>query len=307
VAETYARQHADHLSGLILDGTQDTTQSGDQIAFSQWEAMNMVLEEVFKACDADRDCSSEMGTGAQAAYDELAQKLADAPLTYDYPLSNGKRIKQTFTEHMLDYTVSYQLYGLDSRRELMRALAAAHKGDMTPMTELFYNVSNIDPETGEYVGDASFSDTMYYIVWCGDDAYYSGTSEERSAKLFEEGQKLNGIVPRLDLDVFPLGLTCAYWPQAPTTPAHLEPLKAPGVPTFVLNATLDPATPFHEGKSVFEHLDNGYHLYVNGGGHGIYGWGHSCPDQYVEDFLVKGTLPDQREIVCDWGNAVMGQ
>ena len=307
VAETYARQHADHLSGLILDGTQDTTQSGDQIAFSQWEAMNMVLEEVFKACDADRDCSSEMGTGAQAAYDELAQKLADAPLTYDYPLSNGKRIKQTFTEHMLDYTVSYQLYGLDSRRELMRALAAAHKGDMTPMTELFYNVSNIDPETGEYVGDASFSDTMYYIVWCGDDAYYSGTSEERSAKLFEEGQKLNGIVPRLDLDVFPLGLTCAYWPQAPTTPAHLEPLKAPGVPTFVLNATLDPATPFHEGKSVFEHLDNGYHLYVNGGGHGIYGWGHSCPDQYVEDFLVKGTLPDQHEIVCDWGNAVMGQ
>jgi pimeloyl-ACP methyl ester carboxylesterase len=172
---------------------------------------------------------------------------------------------------------------------------------------LFYDVSNIDPETAAYVGDATFSDTMYYIVWCGDDAYYSGTSEERSAKLFEEGQKLNGIVPRLDIDVFPLGLTCAYWPQAPTTPAHLEPLKAPGVPTFVLNATLDPATPFHEGKSVFEHLDNGYHLYVNGGGHGIYGRGHSCPDQFVEDFLVNGSLPNQREIVCDWGSAVMGQ
>ena len=307
VAQTYARQHADHLSGLILDGTQDTTQSGDEIAFSQWEAMNMVLEEVFKACDADSSCSSEMGTSSQVAYDELAQKLADAPLTYDYPLSGGRKIKQTFTEHMLDYTASYQLYGLDSRRELMRALAAAHQGDMVPMTRLFYDVSDIDPATGEYLGDPNFSYTMYHIIWCGDDAYYSGTSEERAAKLIQEGQKLNGLIPRLDLDVFTLGLTCAYWPQAPTSPANLEPLKAPGVPTFVLNATLDPATPFHEGKSVFEHLDNGYHLYVNGGLHAIYGWGHSCPDQYVEDFLVDGTLPDKRETVCDWGNAVIGQ
>lgn len=307
VAETYAHKHADHLSGLILDGTQDLTQTGDRMAFSQWDAFNMVLDEVFKACDADRECSSGMGTSAQAAYDELAQKLADAPLTYDYPLSDGRKIKQTFTEHMLDYTVSYQLYGLDSRRELMRALAASHRGDMVPMTKLFYSVSNIDPGTGQYLGDPNFSDTLYYVVVCEDDAYYSGTPEERSKKLMQEGQKLNGLIPRLDLDVLPLGLTCPYWPQSPSGPVNEEPLKAPGVPTFVLNATLDPATPFHEGKSVFEHLENGYHLYVNGGMHSIYGWGHKCPDQYIEDFLVNGTLPSQREIVCDWGNAVMGQ
>jgi pimeloyl-ACP methyl ester carboxylesterase len=307
VAQTYARAHADHLFGLILDGTQDTTLSGDEIAFSQWEAMNMVLEEVFKACDADGDCSSEVGMKSQAAYDELAQKLANAPITFDYPLPNGGTIKQTFTLHMLDYTASYHLYGLEGRRELMRALGAAHRGDMTPMADLFYGVSEIDPSTGKYLGDPNFSYTMYHIVWCGDDAYYSGTSQERAAKLLEEGQKLNGLVPRLDIDVLTLGLTCAYWPHAPTNPENLEPLRAEGVPTFVLNATLDPATPFHEGKTVFENLDNGYHLYVEGGLHGIYGWGFECPDQYVNDFLVNGTLPSHREIVCDWGNAVIGQ
>jgi pimeloyl-ACP methyl ester carboxylesterase len=307
VAETYARSHADHLSGMILDGTQDTTLSGDEIAFSQWEAMNMVLSEVFKACDADPGCSSEMGISSQAAYDQLAQKLADAPITFDYPLADGNTVKQTFNLHMLDYAVAFQLYGLDSRRELMHALAAAHQGDLVPMAQLFYGVSNIDPTTGEYFGQAGFSDTMYYVVWCGDDAYYGGTPDEKSAKLFEEGQKLNGIVPRLDLDVFPLGLACAYWPAAPSNTENLEPLRAEGVPTFVLNATLDPATPFPEGKRVFENLENGYHLYVNGGSHSIYGSGFDCPDQYVNDFLVNGTLPDQREIVCDWGNAVMGQ
>jgi hypothetical protein len=176
---------------------------------------------------------------------------------------------------------------------------------MVPLANLFYENANIDPDSEEYWGDENFSDTMYYLVWCSDDAYYSGTSEERSAQLMQEGQKLNGLIPRLDLDVMPLGLTCAFWPSAPTSPSNLPPLKAEGVPTIVLNATLDPATPFHEGKTVFENLENGYHIYVEGGVHSIYGWGQTCPDQYIEDFLVRGELPGQRETVCDWGDAVI--
>lgn len=305
VAQTYARAHSNHLSGLILDGTQDTTQTGDEIAFSQQEAFNMVLLEVFKACDLDPDCSAGMEGSSQAAYDELAQKLAEAPIPYDFPVGNGKEVQQLFTFNMLDFTVAYQLYSLNSRWELMRALASAKGGDLVPLARLFFDKANIDPATGEYSGDPNFSDTMYYVVWCSDDPYYSGTPEERTAQLMEEGQKLNGIVPRLDLDVLPLGLTCPFWPGAPAAPEELEPLKAEGVPTFVLNATLDPATPFHEGKTVFENLDTGYHLYVEGGLHGIYGWGQSCPDRYIENFLVEGTLPEQREIICDWGDAVV--
>jgi len=44
---------------------------------------------------------------------------------------------------------------------------------------------------------------------------------------------------------------------------------------------------------------------VEGGVHSIYGRGYSCPDQYIEEFLVDGTLPAQREILCDWGEAVI--
>ncbi len=307
VAQAYAREHSDRLLGLILDGTQDTTRTGDEIAFSQWEAFNTVLLEVFKACDASANCSKGLEGGSQAAYDELAQKLADAPIAYEFPLSGGKKEKRLFTLNMLDYTATYQLYSLDSRVVLMHALADAKAGDILPMARLYYENANIDDGTGEYLGDSSFSDTMYYIVWCSDDAYYSGTSEERSAKLMEAGQKLNGLIPRVDLDVLTLGLTCAFWPSAPTSPDASEPLRAEGVPTFVLNATLDPATPFHEGKTVFENLDNGYHLYVEGGVHSILGYGYSCPDQYIEDFLVDGKLPEQRETVCDWGDAVIGK
>jgi pimeloyl-ACP methyl ester carboxylesterase len=306
VAQAYARAHLEHLSGLILNGTQDTTLTGNEIAFSQWEAMNMVLLEVFKACDASPDCSKGLEAGSQAAYDELAQKLADAPIEYEYPLSSGKKEKRFFTLNMWDFTTYFQLYSLAGRTDLMRVLADFKAGDMLPLVRLFYEDASIDGRTGKYQGDPNFSDTMYYIVWCSDDAYYSGTSEERSTRLMEAGQKLNGLIPRLDLDVLLLGLTCAFWPSAPTSPTIREPLQAEGLPTFVLNATLDPATPFHEGKTVYENLDNGYHIYVEGGVHSIYGRGYSCPDGYIEDFLVDGTLPAQREIICDWGNAVIG-
>jgi len=68
---------------------------------------------------------------------------------------------------------------------------------------------------------------------------------------------------------------------------------------------LDPATPFEQGKAVFERLDNGYHLYVEGGPHSIFGYGETCPDDYITDFMVSGELPSQREIVCTWEPAVI--
>lgn len=307
VAQAYARAHSDHLSGLILDGTIDTTQSRDEMDFSQLDAFNVVLLEVFKACDADPECSKGLDGGAQAAYDELAQKLAEAPITFEFPLSSGKKEKRIFTLSMLDYVTTYHLYSLDGRTKLMHALADAKAGDILPIVRLLYNVAYIDARTGKYSGDSAFSDTMFYIVSCSDNAYYTGTLEEKRARVLEAGQGLVGIIPRLDVGFVPYALFCTFLPSAPTNPTIREPLTAEGVPTFVLNATLDPATPFHEGKTVFENLDNGYHLYVEGGVHSIYGYGFSCPDQYIEDFLVDGKLPEQREIVCDWGDAVIGK
>lgn len=248
--------------------------------------------------------SAAFASTAQASYDALAHRLAEGPITYEYSLSAGEKVQHIFTLHMLEFTAIYHLYGMDSRMDLMRALAAANEGDIVPMAYLYFDVATIEPATGEYEGDPNFSDTMFYVVLCGDDAYFSGTTEERTVQIMREIQERNGLIPRLD--IYP-DLGCAYWPHAPASSELREPLKAPGVPTFVLNATLDPATPFPEGKAVFQNLENGYHLYVEGGIHSIYGWGYSCPDDYITDFLVNGNLPDQREIVCDWGEAVLGQ
>lgn len=305
VAQRYAAAHPDRLAGLVLDGTLDLTLTGEESAMSQEKAFDKVLVAVLKACDDDEACAAELGGNALKVYDDLAAKISKSPIPYEFPLPSGEKVKRTFTFNQLEFTTAYQMYSLSGRMIFLRALAAAKEGDMVPMARLLYQQGTIDPATFEYIGDPTFSDTMFYSVLCTDDSYFSGSPEERIQKTIEAGQASNGTVPRLDGSVY-TGLTCAWWPSAPAEVVKTPPLTAEGVPTFVLNATLDPATPFEEGKAVFERLANGYHLYVQGGRHSIYGWGYDCPDQYITDFLVDGKLPDQHEIVCeDWGNAVV--
>jgi pimeloyl-ACP methyl ester carboxylesterase len=304
VAQTYAAAHADRLAGLILDGTIDLTLTGEESALSQEKAFNDVLVATLKACDADKACAGDLGGDALKVYDALAAKISKNPIAYQFPLPSGKKVDRKFTFNELEFTAAYQMYSLGGRMLFLRALAAAKRGDLVPMARLLYSQATLDPETGAYLGDPTFSDTMFYDVACTDSSYYSGTPDERIAKIIAAGQASNGTVPRLDGSIYS-GIDCALWPSAPADVVRAAPLKAEGIPTFVLNATLDPATPFHEGKAVYERLADGYHLYVEGGRHSIYGFGNDCPDQYITDFMVTGKLPDKREIVCQWDPAVI--
>jgi pimeloyl-ACP methyl ester carboxylesterase len=304
VAQTYAASHADRLAGLVLDGTIDMTLTGDESALAQEKAFDKVLVAVLKACDEDEACAAELGGNALSVYDKLAAQISKKPIAYEFPLPSGEKVKRTFTFNEWEYTTAYQMYSLGGRMLFLRALASANQGDIIPMARLLYQQANLDPVTGDYVGDPTFSDTMFYDVNCTDDTYFSGTQEERIAKTIEAGQASNGTVPRVDGSVY-TGLYCAFWPSTPKEVVKKEPLTADGVPTIVLNATLDPATPFEGGKKVFENLSNGYHIYVEGGLHSIYGYGNECPDDYITNFLVKGELPADRETVCQWDPSVV--
>lgn len=302
VGQTYAAAYPERLSGLILDGTIDMTLTGEEGSLAQEKAFDEVLLAVLNACNADELCKADMGgKDAVAVYDALAAKVSADPIAYEFPLTSGEKAKGTFTFNQLEYTTAYQMYSLSGRMIYLKALAEANKGNLVPILRLMYDNATVDPETFEYLGDSTFSDTMFLSVLCTDDSFFSGTQEERIDQSIEAGQASNGTVPRLDGSVY-TGVSCAFWPSSPTDVINREPLTLEGVPTFVLNAKLDPATPFEQGETVFNNLADGYHLYAEGGVHSIFGWGYDCPDQYVTDFLVNGTLPSEREIVCeDWG------
>lgn len=305
VAQEYAAVYGDRLAGMILDGTVDLTMTGAEFSHAQEQAFEKALLATFDACQQDDECSNDFGgDDPLQVYDELAASLADAPQPYAYPLPDGTTAEHLMTFTKLEATATYQMYFSGSRMLFLRALAAANRGDLIPLARLYYAQFKYDPETEVYVGDPNFSDVGYYFVHCADNTYFTGTVEERIAQVFEEGEASIGTEPRLDGGIY-TGLVCALWPSAPEDEVRAEPLAAEGIPTFVLNAKLDPATPFEAGQAVFERLDDGYHIYVEGGHHASYGYGETCPDEYVNDFLLTDRVPARREISCEWGDPVI--
>ena len=80
VAQAYARSYPQHLSGLILDGTQDTTLSGEELA--DWKMVGdlCVLASALKSAKEARFAAENIGRQRV----ELAAKLRGHPLAVEF-------------------------------------------------------------------------------------------------------------------------------------------------------------------------------------------------------------------------------
>lgn len=305
VAQMYANAHADRLAGMVLDGTVDMTLNGQTADRNQIKAFAKALNATLDACNQDTDCHTDMGgDDAQKVYDDMAAAVSKKPRDFEFPLPDGTKAKRIMTLEKLEATATFSMYSGASRMIFLRSLAAAHRGDFVPMARLLYAIQNYDPATERYIGDPNFSYTDFFIVNCADTSYFTGSADDRVKALIKASESSYGLSARLDEGLYS-DLACIFWPDSPSTDTAQPPVKAAGVPTLVLNATLDPATPFEGGKNVANNLDQGYHIYVDGGEHGSYLNDESCPDDYVTNLLVNHQVPDQKEIKCTWKSPVM--
>jgi hypothetical protein len=168
---------------------------------------------------------------------------------------------------------------------------------VAPLARLLYLNLGLDPQTLAVVPDPSWSDGMFYAVECQDYSLPGKTPREKADRYMQAGREVVATVPRL-ASIFFGDLPCVYWPNAVANLARPEPLKAEGVPTLVLDAKADPATPFGNGISVYQHLDDGYLITKEGGPHILFGRGDTCPDELVTNFLVNDQVPAERETQC---------
>ncbi len=298
--QTYTATYPDHVAGLILDGTVDLTQSLTDYYVEQTQAFSDVIRQTLEACNADETCASDFQNGdAVAYYESLHTKLTSQPEKIEFPLPSGKQSDSQLTLSDLQTIVGNLGYSEGDRMMLLRALASASHGNLVPLKREFYVALGLDEETEEPMPGSSddYSDALYYAVECNDYTLAGNTSEAKAEAYVEAGDKVEQAVPDL-ASIFYGDLPCAFWPgNAPAErPSYLE---AKGIPTLVLGATADPATPVENGRRVFKHLDNGYLITMQGGPHVIYGRGNACPDDLVTDFLVNDKMPDERETTCE--------
>ena len=298
-AQTYAAAHGEHLAGLILDGTVDLTLSGFEYYVQQAQAFNDTLVATLSACNEDPACAEQMNGDAIAAYDALAAKLRKNPISFKYPLGNGKLKSRKFTFSDLEYVAASQLYGESDRMMFTRALAAyTQNGDIVPLARLLYIDLVVDPQTLDIIPDESWSDAYFYAVECQDYGYPGATPNERAELYLDAMDPYETSIPRLASVIYG-DLPCAYWPHASSDLTRPGYLLAEGVPTLVLGATADPATPVGNGINVYQHLADGYLITTTGGPHVTFGYGNECPDALVTDFLVNDIVPAERETVCE--------
>jgi pimeloyl-ACP methyl ester carboxylesterase len=297
--QTYAAVHGNHLAGLILDGTVDLTLSGLEFYAQQAQAFNDTLVATLQACNDDATCAAAMSGDAVTAYDRLAARLDRHSLPFRFPLPTGGRANRDFTFADLEVAASGQMYSEGDRMLFNRALAAsASREDVVPLARLLYLSLGLDPQTLDAIPDPSYSDAIYYAVECQDYGYPGATPDAKAENYLRAGDPIEATVPRL-ASLFYGDLPCAYWPNATTNMTRPSPLTAAGIPTLVLGAMADPATPVNNGINVYQHLQNGYLITQQGGPHVIFGRGVKCVDSLVTDFLVKGKTPRQRETICD--------
>lgn len=296
-AQEYAAAHPDNLAGLLLDGTVDLTLSGPDYYIGATQSFYKTLLDTLAACTADEDCATDLGGDALAFYDDLSAEISYAPQTVNFPLPTGETEARPFTFSDFEYVVSSELYTEGSRQMLLRALAAAQRGDLVPLTRLLYVDLYLDPQTLEPIPDPTYSDGVYYTVTCDDYSYYTGSPEERGEAMMRDGDALEESQPDLS-SIFYGDIPCIFWP-VPGLAERPAPLKADGIQTLVLGATADPITPVQYGTNVFNYLDDGYQITTQGGAHVIFGRGDACPDDLVTAFLVEGDAPDQKETTCE--------
>lgn len=295
VAQTYAAEFGDHLDRMILDGTVDLTLDGFTFFQEQASAFGATLESTLSYCPEDPLCAEDMVGEAGAAYDRLLALLVEEPISTQFPLPDGTFSERTFGVGDLEVVASAQMYSEDDRMMFLRALAAqSARQDLVPLLRLLYLNLGVDSETEEILTDPTYSDGIYYSVECLDYSYPGATPAEKVAAFFEAGA---------DIEAQPLGslfygdLPCAYWPEQGSASGRPEPLQAVGIPTIVLGATADPATPYGQGVAVSERLSEGHLITQNGGPHVIFGRGNACPDEAVTSFILDGTEPE--DIECE--------
>ncbi len=299
-AQTYAAAHPENLATLILDSTVDLTLSGLDFYKEQAGAFNTALQLTLEACNEDEFCAESMGGGdAVAAYAKLAARLKQAPISFDFPLPSGELARRTFTYSDLETVAAGSLYSESERMIFLRALVAySWNENLVPLARLLYVTLALDPETLEAIPDPTYSDAVYYGVECQDYNYLNGTAEESAEAYLRAGDELDASLPYFS-SVFYGDLPCAFWPYANEDSPRPAPLTADGIPTLVLGAIADPATPVSNGQNVFSRLSDGYLVTQDGGPHIIFGRGVACVDDLVTDFLVNDQPPAERETTCE--------
>ncbi|MTE20222.1 alpha/beta fold hydrolase [Streptomyces sp. TRM43335] len=273
---TYAGLFPHRVGRLVLDGAMDPSLGSRQLNLDQTAGFQTAFRAFLEDCVRRDDCPLGSGSTEEAAgrLDDLLKELDARPI--------GTGTSRKLTESLATTGVLNAMYTEYYWPRLRSALTAARDGDgaeLLTMADEYY----------DRAADGSYGNIMYAnpAVNCLDlPAPFKGPDE--AEKAVADFRRASSVFGR---NFAWTALNCTYWQHPPTgEPRRIEAKGA--APILVIGTTRDPATPYKWAEGLAEQLSSGTLLTYDGDGHTAYVRGSDCVDSAVNDYLLRGKVPE---------------
>ena len=277
---TYATLFPDKVGRMVLDGAEDPSLEFVEAFLIQSKGFEVALRSYVEDCVQQPTCplGSDTDAGIRKVVSVLESLDAEPLKTSD--------ADRPLTQGMAEWGLGYPLYAKASWPDLTKALAAAFKGDGTPLRTLGDDYLYYLPEDGTFADNGM---EAFPLISCLD-AEGRVTAEEAPVHV-ERFAK--------ESPVFGKGMAwslawCAGIPESDHPQIDID--AQGSAPIVVMGTTRDPATPYEQSIALAKQLGSAVFVTREGDGHTAYDMGNGCIDKLVDTYLARGTVPKDKTV-----------
>ncbi|XVX20922.1 alpha/beta hydrolase [Actinomycetota bacterium] len=275
---TYADLFPATVGRFVLDGVLPPDLTGQELGEGQAKGFELATRAWAKDCAESGDCP--LGTSEDAVVtglQELLKRLDANPV----PAKVGSSTIQV-TEGWASTGIAAAMYDQGQWGILTDALKdVVRKDDGSALMGLANSYAERDP-SGRYSGNIM---EVIYAVNCLDKPENMTIEQYRAAAV-----EMEKVSPTWGTFMAWSSIPCNYWPVKPDTKPKV--ITAEGAdPIVVVGTTRDPATPYEWSVRLRKELKNAALITYDGDGHTAYTRSNACVDSPINDFYVKGKVP----------------
>ncbi|NNE10735.1 MAG: alpha/beta fold hydrolase [Ilumatobacter sp.] len=266
----WATMFPDTVRAAVFDGASDP--EADDLGFSlqQQRGFEAAISTFLARCSSDSDCAFHNDGDAEAAFDELMQRLDEDPID----AASGR---PPVNRDVALTAVSQAMYREALWPALEQSLAEAADGDgggLLALHDAYFRRA----------ADGTWPNGLeaHQAISCADeDERKTVEEEDAESPLFTEA------APRMN-PAGSIGYFCTFFP--PSIDPRVDITGAGAGPIVVIGTTGDPATPFEGTVRMANTLEDGRLVIVEANEHTGYGL-NRCVIDVVNDYLIDLVAP----------------